>query len=72
MEKALREDHPHVAMSLENYAALLRKMKPLSSRLPWLEAAKMEARAKAIRARHAREKVITGSAFDFGQLAIIF
>jgi len=41
--------HPNVATSLENYADLLRKMKRDA------EAAKMEARAKAIRAMHARE-----------------
>ncbi len=47
-EKALGPDHPHVAQSLENYAVLLRKTGRGD------EAAKMEARAKAIRAKHAR------------------
>ncbi len=47
-EKALGPDHPHVAQSLENYAALLRKTGRGD------EAAKLEARAKAIRAKHAR------------------
>ncbi len=47
-EKALGPDHPHVATALENYAALLRKTGRGN------EAAKLEARAKAIRARHAR------------------
>ncbi len=46
---ALGPEHPHVATSLENYAALLRKM----NREP--EAVEMEALAKAIRAKHARE-----------------
>ena len=44
-EKALGPEHPHVAKSLENYAGLLRKTYRGS------EAAKMEARAKRIRAR---------------------
>ena len=44
-EKALGPDHPRVAQSLENYAALLRKTNRGS------EAAKMEARAKRIRAK---------------------
>ena len=48
-EKALGPEHPDVATSLENYALLLRK---ISRRA---EAAKMNARAKAIRAKHARE-----------------
>ena len=38
-----------MAQSLENYAALLQKTKRNA------EAARMEARAKAIRAKHARE-----------------
>ena len=46
-EKALGPDHPNAATSLENYAALLRKTDREA------EAAKMEARAKAIRNRHA-------------------
>ncbi len=49
VEKALGPEHPHVATSLENYAALLRKTGRGH------EAAKMEARAKAIRAKHAKE-----------------
>ncbi len=48
-EKALGPEHPDVATSLENYAVLLRK---ISRRA---EAAKMNARAKAIRAKHARQ-----------------
>ncbi len=42
-------DHPQVAMSLENYAALLRK----SGRTT--EADRLEARVKAIRAKHAEQ-----------------
>ncbi len=38
-------EHPHVAQSLENYAALLRKTGRSA------EASKLEARAKAIRAK---------------------
>ena len=48
-EKALGPEHPRVATSLENYAALLRDTGRSA------EAAKMEARAKAIRAKHAKE-----------------
>jgi len=48
-EKALGPEHPDVAQGLENYAALLRK----TNREP--EAAGLEVRAKAIRAKHARE-----------------
>jgi tetratricopeptide (TPR) repeat protein len=48
-EKALGPDHPHVATTLENYALLLRQIERDA------EAAKMEARAKAIRAKHAEE-----------------
>ncbi len=48
-EKALGPEHPHVAQSLENYAALLRKTGRSA------EAAKMEAHAEAIRARHAEQ-----------------
>ncbi len=44
-EKAFGPDHPKVAISLENYAALLRKTDRAN------EAAKMESRAKRIRAR---------------------
>ena len=54
-EKALGPEHPDVAQSLENYAALLRKLKPIRSLLPWSEVAKMEARAKAIRSKHAEK-----------------
>ncbi len=48
-EKALGPDHPHVATSLENYAALLRKTGRAD------EATEIEGRAKAIRARHAQD-----------------
>ncbi len=41
-EKALGSEHPHVATTLGNYAVLLRKTGRAT------EAAKMEARAKAI------------------------
>ncbi len=44
-EKALGPEHPHVATSLENYASLLRQ----TARA--VEAARMVARAKAIRAK---------------------
>ena len=50
MENALGPNHPHVATSLENYAALLRE----SGRTA--EADKMEARAKVIRVKRAKEK----------------
>ena len=49
IEKAMGPEHPNVATSPENYAALLRKTKHNT------EASKLEARAKAIRAKHARE-----------------
>ena len=49
VEKALGPEHPHVAASLANYAALLRETGRAT------EAAKLEARAEAIRAKHARE-----------------
>ncbi len=48
-EKALGPEHPAVATSLENYAALLRKTGRGA------EAENKEARAKAIRAKHAKE-----------------
>ncbi len=48
-ENALGPEHPDVAASLENYAALLRETGRSA------EAAKMEARAEAIRAKHAKE-----------------
>ncbi len=51
-EEALGPENPHVAQSLENYAALLRETGRGA------EAAKMEARAKAIRARHAMENPV--------------
>ena len=43
--------HPDVAKSLENYAALLHETDRSA------EAAKMEARAKAIRAKHAEQNL---------------
>ncbi len=49
MEKALGPNHPHVATTLENYAALLRETGRTC------EAKKMEARAKAIRVKRAKE-----------------
>ncbi len=49
MEKALGPEHPNVATTLENYAELLRTMNRDA------EAKSMEARAKAIRAKHAQE-----------------
>ncbi len=49
VEKALGPEHPNVAQSLENYAAELRKTGRTT------EAVKLEARAKAIRAKHAKE-----------------
>ena len=48
-EKALGPEHPNMAQGLENYAALLRKTNREA------EATRMEARAKAIRAKHTRE-----------------
>ncbi len=48
MLEALRPGHPIVAQVLEKYAALLRKTGRND------EAAKMEARAASIRAKHAR------------------
>jgi Tfp pilus assembly protein PilF len=48
-EKALGPEHPQVAAVLENYAALLHKLNRDA------EADKMEARAQAIRAKHAQE-----------------
>ncbi len=47
-EKAVGPEHPDVATSLKNYAALLRETGRGN------EAARLEARAKAIRAKHAR------------------
>ncbi len=48
-ETALDPDHPAVAETLENFAALLRETGRAA------EAAEVEARAKAIRAKHAKE-----------------
>ncbi len=48
-EKALGPEHPNVATNLENYAALLRETGRSA------EADKLEARAKAIRAKRAGE-----------------
>jgi len=47
-EKAWGPEHPYVAVSLGNYAKLLREMNRED------EAANMEARAKAIRAKNAQ------------------
>ena len=51
MERALGPEHPYVAQALENYAVLLRETGRSSGGLRDAEAAKMEARAKAIRAK---------------------
>ncbi len=48
-EKALGPDHPVVATSLENYAALLRETGRSD------QAEEMEARARMIRAKHAQQ-----------------
>jgi hypothetical protein len=48
-EKVVSPDDPYLAEALEKYAALLRKMERNS------EAAKVEARANAIRAKHPQE-----------------
>ncbi len=48
MEKALGPEHPKVAKALENYATLLRDTGRST------EADTLAARAKAIRAKHAR------------------
>ncbi len=50
LEKALGPEHPSFATSLENYAALLRETGRTA------EEDKMEARAKAIRAKRAKDK----------------
>jgi hypothetical protein len=47
MERDLGPEHPYVAQSLENYAALLRSHYGREG-----EAAKLEARAKTIRAKY--------------------
>jgi tetratricopeptide (TPR) repeat protein len=49
VEKSLGPEHPHMATSLENYAMLLRKTNRE------VEAARIEARAKAIRAVHSQK-----------------
>ena len=49
LEKALGPEHPNVAQVLASYAELLRETKRED------EAEKMEARAQAIRAKHAPE-----------------
>jgi len=49
LEKVLGPEHPYVAGSLENYAALLREMGRGDV------VANMEARAQAIRAKHAQD-----------------
>ena len=51
-QKALGPEHPRVATSLENYAALLRETDRED------KAEEMEARAKAIRVKHARDNPI--------------
>ena len=51
-EKALGREHPLVAQSLENYAILLR-----ATGRNW-DAANMEGRAKAIRAKHAEQNPV--------------
>ncbi len=49
LTRAVGPDHPNVATFLGNYAALLHKLNRDA------EADKMEARAQAIRAKHAQE-----------------
>lgn len=51
-EKALGPEHPHVATSLETYAALLRQI------VRGDEAERMEAGAKATRAKHAEQNPV--------------
>jgi tetratricopeptide (TPR) repeat protein len=46
LEKALGPDHPHVALFLENYVVLLRKLDRTA------EAQTMEVRAKTIQVTH--------------------
>ncbi len=48
-ENALGPEHPDVAASLENYAALLRMLNRVA------EAVTLEVRAKVIRAKNAKE-----------------
>lgn len=49
VENALGPEHPNVATALENYSELLRETNRET------EAAEMEARATAIRAKHVQE-----------------
>ncbi len=49
LTRAVGPEHPDVAMMLENYARMLRVLNRHD------EAEKMEARAQAIRAKHAQE-----------------
>ncbi len=51
-EGTLGPEHPKLATSLENYAALLRETERKD------KAEEMEARAKAIRAKHAQENPV--------------
>ncbi len=51
-EKALGPEHPDLATSLENYAALLRETGRNA------DASATEARAKAIRAKHAQDNPV--------------
>ncbi len=51
-EKALEPQHPEAVTSLENYATLLRETERED------KAKVMEARAKAIRAKHAQENPV--------------
>ncbi len=54
-EKALGDEHPKVAQSLENFALLLRDTERTS------EAEAMEARARTIRERHSARERARGS-----------
>lgn len=56
VERKFGPEHPTVATSLENYAALIRMMSPVLSRLPWSKATKMEARAETIRSMQAQQE----------------
>jgi hypothetical protein len=49
LEKGFGSDHPNLAIFLENYSHLLRKLRRAD------EAAALEARARTIRAAHARK-----------------
>ena len=51
-EKSLEPEHPNLALRLENYAALLRETGRPDN------AEELEARAKAIRAKHAQENPV--------------